>query len=55
MNPDRYATIYNSKYDGTQSVFDGSATTAAAVPYAHTSPSTLPLMLHMHFIQLMRI
>src|SRR5438045_8470719 len=33
MNPDRYAVIYNSKYDGTQSVFDYSSTTTAVMPY----------------------
>jgi hypothetical protein len=32
MNPDRYTVIYNSKYDGTQSVFDYSSTTTAAMP-----------------------
>ena len=40
MNSDMYAIIYNSKYDGTQNVFDGSTTTAAAVPYTHISTST---------------
>jgi hypothetical protein len=42
MNPDRYAVIYNSKYDSTQSVFDSSTTMVAAVPYSHTSTSTQP-------------
>jgi len=40
MNLDNYAFTYNSEYDGTQSVFDGSTTTAAAVPYTYTSTST---------------
>ena len=31
MNPDRYAVIYNSKYDGTRSVFDYSSNATAAM------------------------
>jgi hypothetical protein len=32
MNPDRYAIIYNSKYDNNNSIFDSSmGTTVAAI------------------------
>jgi hypothetical protein len=36
MNPDRYAVIYNSKYDDKDNVFGNSTTTSEAVPYTHT-------------------
>jgi chorismate mutase len=43
MNPDRYAIIHNSKYDNNDNVFDSSSiTTAAKVPYTHTSTFTKP-------------
>jgi chorismate mutase len=44
MNPDRYAVIYNSKYDGNEGVFDSSMDTAAsAIPSSpFTSTSNKP-------------
>ncbi|MGB8033977.1 MAG: hypothetical protein WCF03_09180 [Nitrososphaeraceae archaeon] len=47
MNPDKYAIIYNSEYDDSDSVFDSSrgTNTAAAIspPYtSSTSTSTKP-------------
>ena len=44
MNPDRYAIIYNSEYDNSNSVFDSSSTNTTAVistPYT-SSTSTKP-------------
>jgi len=39
MNPDRYAIIYNSKYDNDVNLFDSSAsTTAAAISSSYASP-----------------
>jgi hypothetical protein len=43
MNPDRYAVIYNSKYDNKDNIFDSSSTTMSeAVPHTHTFTSTKP-------------
>ena len=45
MNPDRYAVIYNSKYDNNESVFDNSSGTAVAAAISSspfTSTSTKP-------------
>jgi hypothetical protein len=41
MNPDRYAVIYNSKYDNDGSVFDKSSNTtiAAVIPSTSYSPN----------------
>jgi len=36
MNPDRYAVIYNSKYNGTRSVFDYSSNATAAMSSSPT-------------------
>ena len=41
MNPDRYAVIYNSKYDNNDNIFT-SSTMAAAVPSTYSSTSTRP-------------
>jgi chorismate mutase len=41
MNPDRYAVIYNSKYDGDDNVSNSSSTTTVPIPSASShSPST---------------
>jgi hypothetical protein len=41
MNPDKYAIIYNSKYDNSNSVFDSSSTnTAAAISPPYTSSTS---------------
>jgi chorismate mutase len=41
MNPDRYAIIYNSTYDNSNSVFDSSTTnTAAAISPPYTSSTS---------------
>ena len=40
MNPDRYAIIYNSKYDNNNGIFDssmGMGTTAVAISSSHSS------------------
>jgi DNA-binding CsgD family transcriptional regulator len=43
MNPDKYAIIYNSKYEDKDNIFDSSSTTTSeAVPYTHTFTSTKP-------------
>jgi hypothetical protein len=42
MNPDRYAVIYNSKYDNNNDNIFTSSTMAAAVPSTYTSTSTRP-------------
>ncbi|HET7391258.1 MAG TPA: hypothetical protein VFJ51_10575 [Nitrososphaeraceae archaeon] len=41
MNPDRYAVIYNSKYDNNDNIFT-SRTMAAAIPSTYNSTSTRP-------------
>ena len=40
MNPDRYAVIYNSKYDDNDSVFDSRSTTSTAISSSHSHSST---------------
>jgi hypothetical protein len=42
MNPDRYAVIYNSKYDNNSSLFDSSRTTDMTILSTHTSTNTKP-------------
>ena len=41
MNPDRYAVIYNSKYDGNERIFDSLSNTATAIS-SSPSTSTIP-------------
>jgi len=40
MNPNRYAVIYNSKYDNNDSVFDSTSTTSTAISSSHSHSST---------------
>jgi hypothetical protein len=46
MNPDRYAVIYNSKYDDNCSIFDSGSNIATA---ASSSPSTTKPQNHNHY------
>jgi hypothetical protein len=39
MNADRYAVIYNSKYDNNDSVFDSRSTTSTAISSSHSHSS----------------
>jgi len=40
MNPDRYAIIYNSKYDNNDNVFDNTMGTTASAAIPSSSPYT---------------
>jgi hypothetical protein len=38
LNPDRYAIIYNNRYDNNDNVLNNNTSTAAAVTYSSSSP-----------------
>jgi hypothetical protein len=43
MNPDRYAIIYDIKYDNNDDVFDNTMDTTAGAAISSSSPVPLPL------------